>query len=244
MSRSSLVNEISDAFLRAGLYRTLAQAISYPDQNMVIALQEGWSALLQLQQEGWPVGSQELLNIALDELQASSIPELGEAHVRLFGPAARCPLTETSWGDAARLLGKPAQIADISGFYRAFGLQPAAGPVAAPEDHLVTELEFMSILCLKEAYALNTGLDEQLAITRDALNKFLEEHLSTWIDYWAEQMLSENPPAFYRALAPLLQGMVRAECSRLGLTPLSIRARAYDVEVGADTLECPLAAAP
>jgi len=102
----------------------------------------------------------------------------------------------------------------------------------------------MSILCLKEAYALNTGLAEQLAITRNARNMFLEEHLATWIDYWADQTLDENPPALYRTLAILLQGILRSECLRLGLKPQSIRMRAKDVEVGADTLQCPLASAP
>ena len=235
---------ISNVLLRAGMYRTLAQAFSYPDQEMAAALKECWSSHLLQWKKGWPEGIHELLVTALEDLQNSSIPELAEAHVRLFGPAARCPLTETSWGDAARLLGKPAQIADISGFYCAFGLQPVAGPDATPEDHLVTELEFMSILCLKEAYALNTGLDEQLSITRDARNMFLEEHLATWIDYWAAQVQEENPPAFYRTLATILQSIFRSECEQLGLKPQSIRARATDTEVGNDVLKCPLATAP
>lgn len=244
MNMTTPADEISDAFLRAGVYRTLAQAFSYPDQDMAAALQEVWSSQLLLWKKGWPDGVRELLVTAIEDLQNANVPDLAEAHVRLFGPAARCPLTETSWGDAARLLGKPAQIADISGFYRAFGLQPAASPDATPEDHLVTELEFMSILYLKEAYAHSTGLDEQLSITRDALHKFMEEHVATWIDYWAEEVQGENPPALYRTLVTLLQCLLRSECARLGLKPLSIRARAVDTEVGSDALVCPLASSP
>ena len=244
MNMTTPANEISDALLRAGIYRTLAQAFSYPDQGMVDALKESWSSQLLFWKNGWPDGLRELLVTTLEDLQSSNVPDLAEAHVRLFGPAARCSLTETAWGDAARLLGKPAQIADISGFYGAFGLQPVSGSDATPEDHLVTELEFMSILYLKEAYAHSAGMDEQLAITRDARNKFLEEHVATWIDYWAEQVQGENPPAFYGTLAALLQSILRSECVRLGLKPHSIRARAADAEVGADALECPLAASP
>ena len=244
MNMTATTSKISDPFLRAGVYRSLAQAFSYPDQAMATALQKIWSSQLQFWKQDWPDGVRDLLVTALEELQHSTVPELEEAHVRLFGPAARCPLTETSWGDAARLLGKPAQIADISGFYRAFGLQPVSGPDATPEDHLVTELEFMSILYLKEAYARTAGLEEQLSITRDALNKFLEEHLATWTDYWIEQVQCENPPAFYRTLATLLQSLLRFECLRLGLKPQPIRARAVDTVVGADALECPLATAP
>jgi TorA maturation chaperone TorD len=244
MNMTTPANEISDALLRAGIYRTLAQAFSYPDEDMVSVLKESWSSQLLFWKNGWPDGVRELLVTTLEDLQSSDVPGLAEAHVRLFGPAARCSLTETAWGDAARLLGKPAQIADISGFYAAFGLQPVSGPDATPEDHLVTELEFMSILYLKEAYAHSAGMDEQLAITRDARNKFLEEHVATWIDYWAEQVQGENPPAFYRTLATLLQDILRSECMRLGLKPLSIRTRAVDVEVGADALKCPLSASP
>lgn len=239
MSAVACSQDINDAMLRAGLYRTLAQACSYPEPEAATALLAAWTSQLSRWQAGWPDGVQQLVLDARRELQQASLPELCATFVQLFGPAARCPMTETAWGDTARLLGKPAQIADIAGFYRAFGLQPTEGATAAPEDHLVTELEFMSILYLKETWALYAGLKEQLAITRDARNKFLEQHLAAWIHCWAKQMLLENPYPFYQALARLLRTLVESECQSLGLAPRTIDARVPDTEVGGDGVECP-----
>ena len=48
-----------------------------------------------------------------------------EAHCRLFLGSAPCPPNETAWGDARRLGGQPVDLADIRGFYRAFGFDLA-----------------------------------------------------------------------------------------------------------------------
>jgi TorA maturation chaperone TorD len=59
------------------------------------------------------------------------------------------------------------KLADVAGFYAAFELTPAT---ARPdmEDHIAAELEFMSVLALKEAYAGAEELPGGLTVTRDA----------------------------------------------------------------------------
>jgi TorA maturation chaperone TorD len=59
------------------------------------------------------------------------------------------------------------KLADVTGFYAAFELTPAT---ARPdmEDHIAAELEFMSVLALKEAYAGAEELPGGLTVTRDA----------------------------------------------------------------------------
>jgi len=235
--------DVSDALLRAGVYQRLAEAFAYPSVEFKKSLGERSAALLEWQNH-WPTGMQALIFETLAALQKDDILSLAEEYIRLFGPAARCPLTETSWGDSARLLGKPAQMADISGFYRAFNIHPCENTDTVPEDHLAMELEFMSVLCLKEAHALNSGLEDELDITLDAQKKFLGEHLATWIDYWAESLISNNPVPFYCSLAKTLQHMIHFETGRLGIVPVPIRARISDTEVGEDTFSCPLSSAP
>lgn len=234
---------VSDALLRAGIYQRLSEAFAYPSIEFKKSLGERSAALLKWQNH-WPAGMQALISETLAALQKDDISSLAEEYVRLFGPAARCPLTETSWGDSARLLGKPAQIADISGFYRAFNINLREGVDSFPEDHLVIELEFMSVLCLKEAYALNSRLADELDITLDAQKKFLGEHLATWIDYWAESLITNNPVPFYCSLARTLQHLIHLETGRLGIVPAPIRARISDTEAGDDTFICPLTSAP
>ena len=243
MTTSTTRNEISDALLRAGIYQCLAGVFAYPDPALIESLTARWLTLSKWH-NFWSTEMRETISEMHTALQKADVSALAEEYIRLFGPAAYCPLTETSWGDSARLLGKPAQMADISGFYRAFNIHPCEGTETVPEDHLAMELEFMSVLCLKEAYALNAGLDDELDITLDAQKKFLGEHLATWIDYWAESLIANNPVPFYCSLAKTLQHMIHLETGRLGIVPVPIRARISDTEVGEDTFSCQLSSAP
>lgn len=230
-----------EALLRAGIFGAIAGAFCYPAQDLPEAMESRWTRLLEWDGE-WPDAQRSVLAAVLEALQAADPALLANEHIRLFGPSAQCPLTETSWGDSARLLGKAFQLADISGFYCAFDVRPRVNAGSVPEDHLLMELEFMSILYLKEAYAVNSGLEEELLITRDAQKKFLEEHLATWIDYWAERLRACAPAPFYRELAAALKLVIHAETARLGLAPIPIRARVADHTAGGDTLDCPFTA--
>jgi TorA maturation chaperone TorD len=184
-----------------------------------------------------------LLQEALDGWQTVNSAQLQAEHIRLFGPAGRCPLTETAYGDAGRLLGKAAQLADISGFYLAFGLQTAAQD-QHPIDHLALELEFMSALGLKEALALNEDWEERLALTVDTQAKFLQDHLGIWIDAWFACLRDSDPPPCYLKLGKAIQAFVQSENQHLAVSPHKLTSLAIDREVGGDELSCPLADTP
>ena len=238
-----LYRETSTALQHAGLYLALAQAFTYPVGKTLGPVTDRWARLLESDNQ-WQETLQQAIVESYEQLRAADVGTLTSEYHHLFGPAALCPLTETSWGDAARLLGKAAQIADIAGFYCAFSLRPQDEGDAVPEDHLLSELEFMSVLYLKEAYALYTGLSEPLEITREAQKKFLEEHLAAWIDVWAESLCNCNPHPYYRALGATLQSLIHSEVVRLGLNPVRIQNRAADQEMGGDSFICPHTAAP
>jgi putative dimethyl sulfoxide reductase chaperone len=240
---TSPCRETNNALQYAGLYLLLAQAFAYPNAKTLGPVAGRWARLLKADNQ-WQEYLQQAVVEGYEQLRAADVETLAAEHHHLFGPAALCPLTETSWGDAARLLGKAAQIADIAGFYCAFNLRPQDKGNAVPEDHLLSELEFMSVLYLKEAYALYTGLTEPLEITREAQKKFLEEHLATWIDMWAESLRNYNPHPYYRALGVILQSLIHNEVERLGLNPMCIQTRTVDQEMGSDTFICPHAGTP
>jgi TorA maturation chaperone TorD len=231
---------IGFALLRASIYHALVKALSYPGPVLLESLRENCIRLISWHGE-WPEGVYEAM-VALKECAGEAdVSVLAEDYVRLFGPAARVPLTETSWGDMGRMLGKAAQLADISAFYHAFKARPLAGRETVPEDHLIMELEFMSILCLKEAHALNQGLERELQVTCDAQKKFLQDHLATWTGYWMEQLVDQAPALFYLRVGEALQTLIPAEIARLGVEPVPIRGRCQDREVGADSFTCPMA---
>lgn len=228
--------EVAAHLAQAALLRELAFGLEYPSAEVANAITLRWRTLLASGACPGEIGA--AVASALGDLAAAKPGALEAAHVRLFGPAAAAPLTETSYGDAGRLLGKSAALADLGGFYRAFGLQPGTR-AARPEDHLALELEFASVLALKEAWALAEDNDERLAITRDAAGKFFTDHLGTWLDAWLASLRASDPPAFYVALAEVIREIVRAECTRLGAEPGALTQRAVDREVGGDALVCP-----
>jgi len=230
--------EVSAALGRAAVLRELARALDYPSSEARADVVGRWRAMLGAA-AAWPEGVRPALLQALEQLDGADA-SLESEHVRLFGPAGRAALTETSYGDAGRLLGKSAALADVGGFYRAFGLKPGAEH-PRPEDHLAFELEFLSVLAVKEAWAMSEGDEEALEVTRDATGKFVREHVGTWIDAWLAVLRASAPPPFYDALGEVIQRLVRAECTRLAVEPRTVGSRVVDREVGDDVFICPRA---
>lgn len=159
-------------------------------------------------------------------------------YVSLFDRQARCSPYEGAYRGAG-LAGKGVLLADVAGFYAAFGLGPAAG---APdmEDHVAAELEFMSALCFKEAHALAISAAEPLAVTRDAEAAFLRDHLGGWAAAFARDLDAATALGFYTAAAALLAAWMDIELAALGVAPVPVAGR---VPGGADeeALGCPVA---
>ncbi len=106
-----------------------------------------------------------------------SIGEARSAHRRLFGHTLRgrvCPY-ECEYGRRP-LLQQAQELADLAGFYRAFGLRPSRLRHERP-DHVACELEFLEFLSVKEALALERRDGESGEITRQAVRRLLREHL-------------------------------------------------------------------
>ncbi len=127
-------------------------------------------------------------------------------------------------------------LADIGGFYRAFGLEVA---VRERPDHLALELEFMSVLAYKEALAIESGRTEEMALCREAQKRFLEAHLGRWAGLFVQSLAQQSQSKFYLNLGEALREFIEAECQALGAQPeLIITANcAADPEI---KLDCPL----
>ena len=142
------------------------------------------------------------------------------AYVTAFGHAARgdCPLNEIEYGDLrADPLFQPHRLADLAAFYRAFGLE-VADNAAERHDHIGMELEFMSVLAAKEAYAHEHQVDDdQCALCHDAQKKFLREHLGRWSPAFALRLARAATDETLAALAEFTRDFIAAECARFGL---------------------------
>jgi nitrate reductase assembly molybdenum cofactor insertion protein NarJ len=66
-------------------------------------------------------------------------------------------------------------LAELTALYRAFAYQ---GPAGEPPDHVAAQVDFVSYLFLKQAYAMARGDFGQAEIAANAARRVIEEHLS------------------------------------------------------------------
>lgn len=95
-------------------------------------------------------------------------------------------------------------LSDISGFYKAFGLQTDKDR----PDFLVSELEFMYYLIHKELKAPDK---EKASVCRDAAKKFFNEHLYAAAKKIAEKIISQGGKGFYSEASRDLLEFLEAE---------------------------------
>ncbi len=116
-----------------------------------------------------------------------------------------------------KLSRKPFELADIAGFYHAFGFDLSDGGGREPVDHIAVELEFMAIMKLKEEYAMKTRQEENRMIVRDASADFLRVHLARWGFNYCRRIRELECDEFYKRLGGLLESLLQLECARYGL---------------------------
>jgi TorA maturation chaperone TorD len=204
---------IRTALERASVYRLLALAFAPPTPARLaqVASAATGSAVET------PSGVQAALHQLADAAREADAATLAGDHIALFQRQVQCPPYEGAYGPP-RMAGKSTLLADVAGFYQAFGLAPAEFQPEV-EDHVCAETEFMSALALKEAWAISEGHAEGLAVTRDAARAFLCDHLGRWGGAFIRRLGELNPPAFYSAAAALLEEWLKADCVRLGVDP-------------------------
>lgn len=193
-----------NAIRRAQVYSFLAEAFLYPLENWS---EDGDLVVDIVRSLGWINVKPEIPTKPLSDLQA--------IHRNTFGAAGSLAY-ETEYG-LPHEYRQSQEMADIAGFYRAFGFN-SGGTVRERPDHVAVELEFMHVLALMEAYALDTHMPEHVEICVDAQIKFLQDHLGRWIDLFAQSVAHNAPHSIYVLLAQFAADFVRTDAERLGVS--------------------------
>ncbi len=230
---------VGEAIAISTLFRELARAYSYPDRELIHDARVGFVRLL----EDESIYSPQVLfalKQAAHAWRAQSAEVLGEEFSRLFIGSGPVRLREGCYGDSLRFAGQPTDLADLSGFYLAFGFGPPA-EAASPPDHIGTELEFVSLMYLKLASALERRNAEQVYITQRALAAFLRDHLGRWSDALCSSLRDSGANTAYRAVGEVTRIAVAQACRRFGVKPDAARSGAARDPVQEDALVCPLA---
>jgi TorA maturation chaperone TorD len=237
MSHTEAATEENAVLLaRECLYRFLAAALSDPYMSNIDPalepnnqqLANSAADLLREEANETPVrlGFGELPPLQLDLMPfqvafRSSLEELRSEYDRVFGLvlSRECPPYETEYYPSAEPFFRAQQLADIAGFYRAFGLQTAKATPERP-DHLSLELEFMAFLLGKERLARDSaGSDaaarEQAEVCAEAQQSFFRDHLAWWVPSFAMGLI-------LAAFMPSERARLGVEAPRLPLQPALI----------------------
>lgn len=225
---------IAAALGRSAVYGVLASSFDRPTPERLQSLR---ARAMAAARAAGASGEVRAGLIRLGEAAAAADADAVAAeHATLLDGAVRCSPYEGAWGPP-QMSGKSAQLADVAGFYAAFGLAPIAWN-AELEDHVAVECEFAAALALKEAHALAAGRDDAVAVTREAAATFLRDHLGRWAQAFADDLGRQASTPIYKEAARLLDVWLAAEITRLGVAP----ARVFGATAAEDTpFECPMA---
>jgi TorA maturation chaperone TorD len=222
---------------REALYRFLAAALTDPrtpaaeralnavDQKLAVAAAD----LLRTEAEIDPVplgfGERPHADLDLNEAVAglSGPPgELEAEYDRAFGlvAARECPPYETEYCPNSEPFFRTQQMADVAGFYAAFGITGSTTSRERP-DILSRELEFMAHLLLltrlAEEGTIPDPSGERAAVAADAARNFFRDHLSWWVPSFARGLAHRAGSGPYAALSRVLAAFLPTERGRLGV---------------------------
>lgn len=175
------------ALSRAVIYRLLSLVCSYPTP----AVCDGLRAVAPSARVAGAVLGRRFAR-AVDELRGAlgrlTNAELERAYLSVFSATTSptCPSHETAY-TAKHLFQVSEQMADVAGFYRAFGVEPHGNR----PDELAMELEFAYFLALKEAYAREHHGRREVLVCRAAQRAFMHDHLGRWGHGVASRMIAE-----------------------------------------------------
>lgn len=220
-SRQALYRFGALAFLdpRAGSWGQLA------DPDAQACVQAAAEVIRDDQATASPLGLGESPPDMLDPAEVfATLPKSAETlnteFEQTFGLVASgsCPPLETEYIQSKFTFKRSHHLADVAGFYHAFGLERTPDHPER-QDHIVLELEFMACVIGLERAAAQADETERVEICRAAEKRFLEEHLTWWVPAFARLLAKERPDGFYAAVGRLLCAFLPTERLLLGVTP-------------------------
>jgi TorA maturation chaperone TorD len=160
--------------------------------------------------------------------------QLNDQYEAVFGllVSSDCPPYETEYINSKFTFQRSNGLADIAGFYRAFGVDPSPG-LPERHDHIALELEFMAHLCglLHRAQSCRQeSCDERVEVCRTAQKRFLAEHLAWWSPAFATLLARRAQSTFYEGAARFLAALIPAERALLNVSQPSTAAAPSPIE--------------
>ncbi len=246
---SQITNDPAVAMSRQALYRFVALALLDPkfgsweqldalrNDDVLHEAAELFRSVPEAIADELALGERPLAELVpqrvLDQLP-NSREEFNRQFESTFGllVSKACPPYETEYIDGKLTFQRSNAMADIGGFYKAFGMTTSSANPERP-DHVVQELEFMALLIglSRQADAGDPALrEERMDVCHDAQAHFLQEHVVWWTPAFAALLGREGAGGFYEAVAVFLAALITAERSLFTIAPPKLPACPSELE--------------
>ena len=207
------------AAARARFYQFLAAVYARPPEPDFLKSVAGWVA--SVAGEGASLPLSEPIRHSLERLD--NFFKRREVHSQEFTEAVSVEFTKLFRGvkpgysplppyesvyrdEAGRVFG--ALTVNVHQEYRRFGLDLSSGLENEPPDHISFELEFMYLLCRREAEAWEKNDEDQALRLGYAERNFLAEHLLLWLPRFCDEIRKHDQLGLFSSLADLTEGWV------------------------------------
>ena len=210
------------ALARSSLYSFLSRGFAYPTGEGLEEIKTGVTSR-ELKGSASCLGEELFQSVgalcgALErEIAPLGLRDMEGGYNRIFSMGLLCPHHETFY-TSAHVFMKSQDLADIQGFYKAFGFSISEKEKELA-DFIGTELEFMHVLCYKEYHALEKGEEEKANLCREAQAKFLEGHIGTWVEAFSKTLSVSAHMDYFITIGRLLEKFVDFDCQYLGVAP-------------------------
>ena len=205
----------AQAFIVASLLTAYPENVFLPLLSELLESDDIWEDCVNVDPESWAHIAEHLDHACKSK---TALDDLRSSYIDIFDRSREAnPPYETEYGRERAML-KATQLADIAGFYKAFGFLPMTTEGHRDMlDHAAVELEFYSLLLLKTACLMDRDAEGE-SIVKEARSKFMDEHLGTFISAIAHRPGVVRDP-FYGAVYTWASALVYHEASELGVTP-------------------------
>jgi TorA maturation chaperone TorD len=195
------------------LYRMLAAAYAYPDDDFHSALESGaFSAALcsgvMILDDRSVSETAERLYDAIAGLSEVDI-SLAEEYTALFQRKVPCSPYASRYLVPSALF-RSGVLSDVVGYYQLLGVRPSRDRPDLP-DHIGTQLEFLGLAAAREADALCAGDDTLANNLGEVRGQFCENFVVLWIPHFREKLDEHARLAFYPAVTDLALALLELE---------------------------------
>lgn len=222
---------------RECLYRFLAGALSDPCGARFALVTDRTAQELALQasehlRANAPADSEALRCEEIMAWLAQPREDLAAEYQRVFGFCAGVfPPFESEFFPNKEPFFRAQQMADVAGFYGAFGLRPIRSE-GERVDHIALELEFMALLLAKRRLA---GSEEERAVCESASANFFRDHLGWWAPAFARGLQERGDPGFYASVGRTLSAFLMDERRRWPVEPARVPLPVAEIDPRMDT---------